>query len=129
MNTRFDQEKFWFTQVGKTPLREMDTQHLYNSYVMFAKYPDRVLSVLLWDFDHLNRYNNAAGMRPWSAEQRAEDSPLYLSVRAATSMTTEELVSYAYSTPLMRAVANELKARGVNEEQVKENFNIEEEIN
>lgn len=123
MKSRFDQDKYWYTQEHSMLLSEMSTAHLYNTYVMFARHPERILPMLLQDFDTPERYNAAIHWQAWDA-QESIDNAAVLSARAASSMSQTELIRYVYTSIFGRALSKELENRGVSLEATDKDLNI-----
>ena len=111
IKTRFDDPEEWVTKTASYEICEMETMHLINTIRMFQRSPMAVLSVLLEAVDE-----NTFTFSRRSKQKSAVDE--------ITSMSEEELIEVAMTSPLICAMWDELTERGVNVENV---INIEDE--
>lgn len=109
MITRFD-SLVWISARGEAlSINEMETDHLMNTLKMFVQKPTVVVSMLIRDIESTPQRNCCT---PWTKEGTAYAIPQ--SIHNVTSMTSEELRTYAVNSRLGCAMKAELVKRGVN---------------
>lgn len=113
MKVRFDNPTAWTTADGRViPVKDMETAHLLNTLRMFARKPHLVMSMIVADIDESAEQAHYDG--PWVPIHGEARDTRRESMRAATSMSAEQLTQYAMESALGCAMRNELVARGVN---------------
>ncbi len=106
MKTRFDCADSWTTAAGEEiQIEEMTTIHLMNLFGMFVRRPDRTMAMLVSDIE-----SGAYAERVWFPH-KTED--VKQSITNVTGLSEAELINYALSSPLGRAIRAELVKRGV----------------
>jgi len=109
VKTRFDDAEHWVVACGEVlDIEDISTTHLINIFNMLHRRPDRTMVMLITDVE-TGDYNDHV----WTPTQKDEDA-IAESIRNITSMTAEELVSYAMLSPLGKAIKTALTDRGVN---------------
>ena len=109
--TRFDEDQTWEDGFGRTTLiKDLETSHMVNIIGMFIKKPTLVQSLLIKDLSRKRVWVNP------------KTKSLKTSIHNATSMNLVDLLDYFYESPLYKAIETELEKRGVNVEQVINNF-------
>lgn len=113
MKVRFDESKVWRTANGCTiAIADMETAHLMNTLRMFIAKPNVVMSMIAADIDNFDEDLYYGGV--WQPTSSSAPHIKKESMWSATSMSAEELTSYAIESALGQAMRNELAARGVN---------------
>lgn len=115
LKTRFDNGETWIDAKGQEwKITEMSTLHLVNLYTMFLMKPERIMSMLLHDVETMD-YED----RVWNLHNKRDAAALRRSVENITSLSADELRTFALEMPLGEAVLTELRGRGVNVENVR----------
>lgn len=113
MVTRFDNAKYWRTQHGEMILiSEMETSHLMNTIRMFIRKPYLIASMLIFDIEQNVKNGSDDGV--WTPNQCYRADAKKDSIHNATSMNTNQLLDYAFGSPLLNEMLRELNSRGVN---------------
>lgn len=123
MNTRFDNAKSWKTADGRViEIKEMETSHIMNTLRLFVRKPHLIMSMIVKDFDEIPDNQPEQTYGPWNPKHNVS-APNFKaeSMYAVTSLTNDDLVSYAVDSALGRAMRDELASRGINVENL---FNI-----
>lgn len=98
MRTRFDDCVYWVTRNGnKGRIVDMSTSHLMNTVRMLVNKPEMIVSMVVSDIE---TYDISGLKREY--------------INEITSVGREEVVSWIKSTPLFLCMYNELLSRGVN---------------
>ena len=131
MTTRFDNTTSWrASKYRSMKISDMETSHIINTLQMFAQQPARTAAMLIDDIEGYVAFAGAtswspgyvafAGATSWSPDPATYDNFKKRSLFAVTSLDDNELIEYALSSPLARAMCAELETRGVNVEAYKE---------
>lgn len=108
VDTRFD-GTLWITARGLALApAEMETDHLLNTLNMLMQKPVLVVNMLIRDIESCSDNISV----PWIKERAA--GLKRQSIQNVTSMSVDDVREYAYNSPLVQAICNELEARGVN---------------
>lgn len=116
MNTRFDNAKSWKTADGRViEIKEMETSHIMNTLRLFIRKPYLIMSMIVKDFDEIPDNQTEQNYGPWNPHyHNSQPNFKAESMYAVTSLTNDDLVSYAVDSALGRAMRDELASRGIN---------------
>lgn len=114
MKTRFDNGITWETGChGVVTIKNMETTHLMNTISMFIRKPQIVASLLIRDIENSALLDDS--MSVWSSQRSVDATHIKRqSIHQVTSLSSDELTTYALNSPLGQAMLAELDARGVN---------------
>lgn len=108
LKTRFNETKIWKGAGNKKyEISEMETTHLINTLKMFDEKPFRTVRMLVDDIE-----NSIVFTYGDNASEKRQ------SIANATSMTEQDLINFALTSPVATAMKNELLNRGVNVENI-----------
>lgn len=130
MITRFDNSNSWKAADGRIlQIRDMETSHIMNTLRLFIRKPYLIMSMIVKDIDETaDQQPQCIG--PWSKYNCIHELDIKKeSMNAVTSLTHDDMTSYALESPLGRAMQDELRSRGVNVDNLLTLWKQEVELN